>query len=134
MPADYDLALKISGVIITAVGGIYQWRTLRFRSRLKTDLEILKLYKEAGGSESSDSYKALKKQIEITMNKAYPREVKKKGWNLLIGVFNFLLATFLTITMFRRGFQIWLFIWIAFLFFMGTINLLIAYVEKRWNI
>jgi hypothetical protein len=43
---------------------------LRFRSRLKDDLEILKLYGALGTDNSN--YKALKSYIDKTIAKAYP--------------------------------------------------------------
>ena len=100
MEVDGDLIVKAAGVILTAIGGIYQWRNLRFRSKLKSDLEILKLY-EAYGADSPQ-YQALRNSIDATIEKTYsPREQgilgKEKLPDLLLGIF-FLIGSILWVT------------------------------------
>ncbi|HYG11977.1 MAG TPA: hypothetical protein VD835_18665 [Pyrinomonadaceae bacterium] len=62
---DRDIALKVTGVIFTVVGGLRHWRNIKFRSNLKSDLEILKLY-EAHGTDNPN-FKALKSHVDKTM-------------------------------------------------------------------
>jgi hypothetical protein len=64
---NWDLTLKAVGVVTTTLVGLYQWRSVRFRSKLKNDLEILKLYQDVGGANSQ----SLKRRIDETITKRY---------------------------------------------------------------
>jgi hypothetical protein len=63
---------KVLAVIFTAIGGMYQWRNFRHRSKLKADLEILKLYNELASD--TPAQKALKQHIEDELLKMYSRD------------------------------------------------------------
>jgi hypothetical protein len=63
-------------IAATTIGGVYQWRSFRFRSKLKSDLEILKSYRELVGEDKN--YEAIKIHINETIAKAYPTETYKK--------------------------------------------------------
>lgn len=94
---DWDLTLKLIGIVFTAVGGLYQWRNLRFRAKLKDDLEILKLYGAYGAD--NPNYIALKKHIDQTIAKAYPHPANepKKMDRIGIGLGLFNLVTGLSL-------------------------------------
>ena len=92
---DWDIALKVTGVIFTVIGGLYHWHNIRFRSKLKADLEILKLY-EAYGT-NNPNFEALKNHVDKTIAKAYPslvsnetKKIDKDG--LVLASLNWFLA------------------------------------------
>src|ERR1051325_3313478 len=66
---DTKLLLDSFTAICGALAGVYQWWNTRFRSRLKTDLEILKSLEPLGQEEAN--YKIVKAYIDATITKAY---------------------------------------------------------------
>jgi hypothetical protein len=66
---NWDLTFKAIGVITTTVVGLYQWRSVRFRSQLKNDLEILKLYQDVRGE--NKYCQSLRRRIDETITKRY---------------------------------------------------------------
>lgn len=77
MNVDWKLLLETFSVICGALAGVYQWWNTRFRSKLKTDLEILKSLESLGQEENS--YKIVKAYIDATITKAYACGHSKKS-------------------------------------------------------
>ena len=77
MNVNGKLLLDSFTVICGALAGVYQWWNTRFRSRLKTDLEILKSLEPLGQKEAN--YKIVKAYIDATITKAYACGHPKKS-------------------------------------------------------
>jgi len=115
---DLELVLKIAGVAVGAAVSLYQLRNRQpkfiGRSRLKADLEILKML------ESSDpdgpNYRTVKQSIDATIAKVYEGSIQQGGfkrpkeydWSLLITGIIFLPGfSFWTWYLVRDGFTWW---------------------------
>ncbi len=77
MNVDAKFLLDSFTAICGALAGVYQWWNTRFRSRLKTDLEILKSLEPLGQEEAN--YKIVKSYIDATITKAYACGLSKKS-------------------------------------------------------
>jgi hypothetical protein len=122
---DWELILKLLGVVFTAVGGVYQWRNLRFRSRLKDDLEILRLYGTFGAD--NPNYKALKSHIDKTITKAYPpidqSSKKVNRVDVFLVVLNYLFFILWIYLIIQNGITWWLIVLALFNGFTGSVGL-----------
>jgi hypothetical protein len=91
-----DTILKFITILGGAWAWLYQWRNLRFRSNLKTDLEILKSLEPSGKEERE--YKILKAHINTIIAKAYsgahPQKRRKLYWFDLFQGLLFLTGSF----------------------------------------
>jgi hypothetical protein len=90
---DLDLLIKAAAAtaaITSAMVGLNKWRNSKFRSKLKADLEILKLYREACGEERQRQL--LENEIQKTLFEGYREKAPpdRRAW------FLFVLSTFVT--------------------------------------
>ncbi len=118
----------------TAIGGLYHWRNIRFRSQLKDDLEILKLYGAYGAD--NPNYQALKSHVDRTISKAYPvkdapTKLGRHDWvNVILGVINFLFIPVYIAVMISSGFT-WVFV--VLILFNGSIGIIVTSdVWRKW--
>ena len=72
------VAQAVSAVVSVAAlsFGAYQWSAMRNRTKLKADLEILRLFQEA--SPGHECCQSLKQRIETRMERAYPASSSKR--------------------------------------------------------
>lgn len=72
---DFELLLKVTAAVIGVVGVIYQLRNLRlrFRSSIKTDLEILKMIEP-----TDPNFEIVQTNINESIKKVYGDPTKKK--------------------------------------------------------
>lgn len=79
----WSIALSILTMLGAVATWTYNWSVTRFRSRLKSDLEILKLYAELHDPKALEHdvhYRALSDHIRETMRRAYGvREFRYRG-------------------------------------------------------
>ena len=98
-----ELAVKVIGIILSAITGavaVIQWSTMRRRTKLKADLEILKMYKDAGCDEASCN--RLRNAITQKVERAYgtsltPRRDLDKS-DLAIGSLSLLIAASIAVS------------------------------------
>ena len=81
-------ALRAISAILVGAAGAYQWTSMKHRTKLKADLDILKLY---AVTRDSTHYRNLQRRIEYRMARAYPslekdRQTDSDGSDLLLGV------------------------------------------------
>jgi hypothetical protein len=89
-----DLVFKAVAVLTTTLVAINQWRSLRFRSNLKTDLEILKMYNESCGQ--TRSRQLIENKIEKLVARTYqPNTPVNRGAAVWFGLSIFCILAWL---------------------------------------
>src|ERR1039457_4758679 len=106
---DYELVLKIFGVIAAVVAAVYQFRNVKLspRSSIKTDLEILKLL-----DSDDENYILIKNHIDRSIKRIYRirKENKFKIYSIplfIMGILFLLGFSVWTYYISRNGFSYW---------------------------
>ncbi len=135
---DWDVILRAVGVLIGAVGTVYQLivRDPRWRSTLKTDIEILNLL-----DAEDENRKYIQQNIDKTVRSRYPyeeltaeelEEVKREGLrvystsNLIIGIVFSVGFGYWTFSLLADGWNWWALL-TGFFAFGGLGNIMLAF-------